>query len=88
MRELVVGLLCILHLDISSLIEKRGNNSQKANLLTARFKYVFYQVGHFLLQLQHEYPVLAVLVQRVDDELGQVSARAVSVDFSWKGTKV
>ena len=85
MRELVVRLLCILHLNISSLIEKRGNNFV---LKTARFKYGFYQVGHFLLQLQHEYPVLAVLVQRVDDELGQVSARAVSVDFSWKGTKV
>ena len=88
MRELVVRLLCILHLNISSLIEKRGNNSQEATLLTARFKYGFYQVGHFLLQLQHEYPVLAVLVQRIDDELGQVCARAVSVDFSWKGTKV
>ena len=41
-----------------------------------------YQVGHLLLQLQHEHPVLAVLVQRVDDELGQVGARAVSVNFS------
>ena len=46
---------------------------------------IVYQVGHFLLQLQHEHPVLAILVQRVDDELGEVGASAVGVDFSWKG---
>ena len=77
MRELVVSLLCIFHLN---LFVKCVNHNMFLN--TARFKFGFYQVGHFLLQLQHEYPVLAVLVQRVDDELGQVSARAVGVDFS------
>ena len=43
-----------------------------------------YQVRHLLLQLQHEHPVLAVLVQGVDDELRQVCACAVCVDFSWE----
>ena len=43
-----------------------------------------YQVCHLLLQLQHEHPVLAVLVQGVDDELRQVGACAVCVDFSWE----
>ena len=45
-------------------------------------QYGLYQVRHLLLQLQHEHPVLAVLVQRVDDELGQVGARAVGVNFT------
>ena len=41
-----------------------------------------HQVGHLLLKLQHKHSVLAVLVQGIDDELGQVSACAVGVDFS------
>ena len=40
------------------------------------------QAGHLLLQLEHEHPVLAVLVEGVDDELCEVGAGAVSVDLS------
>ena len=71
MRELMVSFLSILHL-------KKTFKHCKVRKATI----CFYQVGHFLFQLQHEHPVLAVLVQRVDDELGQVRARAVGVDFS------
>ena len=41
------------------------------------------QTGHLLLQLQHEHPILAVLVEGVNDELSQVGAGAVSVDLAW-----
>ena len=37
------------------------------------------QVCHLLLQLQHEDPVLDVLVESIDDELSQIYAGTVRV---------
>ena len=41
-----------------------------------------------LLQLEHEHPVLGVLVERVDDELGEIDARAVRVLRFVRGVRV
>ena len=46
--------------------------------MTVRFLFLTVPVT-YLFQLEHEHPVLGVLVQSVDDELGEIDAGAVRV---------
>ena len=46
------------------------------------FRSIPRQARHLLLQLEHEHPVLGVLVERVDDKLCEICPYTDNINFS------